>query len=78
MNTTNEVSGPGSVVGIATSYGLDGLGIKSQWGGRDFPHLSRLALGPIHLLYNGYRVYPGVKSGQGMLLIPQPLLVPWS
>jgi hypothetical protein len=38
-------SGPGSSVGIATSYGLDGLGIKSRWG-RDFPHLSRMALGP--------------------------------
>ena len=33
----------GSVVGIATAYGLDGLGIESRWG-RDFPHLSRPAL----------------------------------
>jgi hypothetical protein len=39
------VSGPGSVVGIATAYGLDGPGIESQWG-RDFPHLSRPALRP--------------------------------
>ena len=31
--------GPGSVAGIATDYGLEGPGIKSQWG-RDFPHLS--------------------------------------
>ena len=38
-------SGPGSVVGIATAYGLDGLGIESRWG-RDFPHLSRPALRP--------------------------------
>jgi hypothetical protein len=38
-------SGPGSSVGIVTDYGLDGLGIESQWG-QDFPHLSRLALGP--------------------------------
>jgi len=37
--------GPGSVVGIATGYGLDGPGIKSQWG-QDFLHLSRPALGP--------------------------------
>ena len=28
---------PGSVVGIATAYGLDGPGIESQWE-RDFPH----------------------------------------
>jgi len=38
-------SRPGSVVGIATGYGLDGPGIESQWG-RDFPHLSGPALGP--------------------------------
>jgi len=37
--------GPGSSVGIATSYALDGPGIESR-GGRDFPHLSRPALGP--------------------------------
>jgi hypothetical protein len=36
---------PGSSVGLATGYGLDGPGIESRWG-RDFPHLSRLALGP--------------------------------
>jgi len=39
------VCGPGSVVGIATGYRLDGLGIESWWG-RDFPHLSRPALVP--------------------------------
>jgi hypothetical protein len=39
------VSGPGSVVGIATGYGLECPGIESQLG-RDFPHLSRPALGP--------------------------------
>jgi len=35
----------GSIVGIETGYGLDGPGIESWWG-RDFPHLSRPALGP--------------------------------
>ena len=39
--------GSGSVVGIATGYGLDGPGIQSRWE-RDFPHLSRPALGPAH------------------------------
>jgi len=34
-----------SVVGIVTCYRLEGLGIEFQWE-RDFPHLSRLALGP--------------------------------
>jgi hypothetical protein len=37
------ICGPGSSVGIATGYGLDGLGIESRWG-QDFPHLSRPAL----------------------------------
>jgi hypothetical protein len=37
--------GPGSSVGIATDYGLDGPGIESWWV-RDFPRLSRPALGP--------------------------------
>jgi hypothetical protein len=35
----------GSVVGIATAYGLDGPGIESRWG-QDFPHLSRPAPRP--------------------------------
>jgi len=40
------VSGPSSVVGIATGYGLDGPVIESLWG-QNFPHLSTQALGPI-------------------------------
>jgi len=44
LNTFNQSNrGPGSVVGIATDYGLDGPGIESRCG-RDFPHLSRPAL----------------------------------
>ena len=35
----------GSIVGIVTSYGMEGPGIESRWG-RDFPHLSRPPLGP--------------------------------
>jgi len=37
--------GRDSSVGIATRYGLDGSRIESRWR-RDFPHPSRLALGP--------------------------------
>ena len=36
-----------SVFGIDTCKGLEGPGIKSQWG-QDFPHPSRLALGQTH------------------------------
>src|SRR5215475_10409512 len=40
---THVISGPGSSVGIATDYGLVGLGIESRWE-RDFSHTSRPAL----------------------------------
>ena len=39
------ILGRDGVFSIATSYGLDGPGIESQWG-RDFLHPSRPALGP--------------------------------
>jgi hypothetical protein len=68
------VRGPGSVVGITNVYLLDGPVIETRWG-RDFPHLFRPALGPPSLLYNGYRGFPGVKSGRGVTLTPHRLLV---
>ena len=37
-------SGPGSLVGTATDYGLDGSGIESRWG--EIFRQSRPALGP--------------------------------
>jgi len=53
--------GPGSSVGIATDYGLDGPG--SNPGGDEIFRPSRPALGPIQppVQYNGYRVFPGGK-----------------
>jgi len=50
--------GPGSSVGIATDYGLDGPGNESRWGARLSARPDR-PWGPPSLLYNGYRVFPG-------------------
>jgi len=66
-----------TTVGIASGYGLDGPVIESLWR-RDFPHLSRPALGPTSLLYNGYWFFPGGKERPGRDTNPSPLLVPWS
>ena len=51
--------GPGSIVGIATAYGLDGPGIESRWG-RDFPHLPRPAPRPTQPLVQWV---PGLSLG---------------
>jgi len=57
--STFILSGPGSVVGIATSYGLEGPGIETRWG-RDFPHLPRPALRP---LQPPVQWVPGLSGG---------------
>ena len=61
------VRGPGSSVGIATGYGLDGPGIEcSNPGGVEiFRTCPDRPLGPPSLLYNGYRVFPGGKERSG-------------
>ena len=64
---TQNKCGPGSVMGIATGYGLNGQGIESRWGGggeilRTCPDRP---WGPPNLLYNGYRVFPGGKVRPG-------------
>jgi hypothetical protein len=62
-------SGPDSVAGIATGYGLDGPDIEYRFR-RDYPHLSRPALGPIHP--PGYRVFPRGKERPGRDADPSP------
>jgi len=62
---------PGSSVGIATYYGLDGPGSKSAHvysinkkknpGGDEIFRSSRPALGPTHPPVKWYRVFPRVK-----------------
>jgi hypothetical protein len=67
-----------NVFGIATGYGLGGLGIESRWGaGFSAPvqtgpeaHSASCTMGTVS--------FPGVKSGRGVTLTPHLLLVPWS
>jgi hypothetical protein len=70
--------GPGSVVGIATGYGLDGTGIESRWGeGFSAPVQTGPGAHPASCAM-GIGSFPGVKSGRGVTLTPHPLLVLWS
>ena len=69
--------GPGSVVGIATGYGLDGPGIESRWGAR-FP--APVQTGPGALPSSctmGTGSYRG-KERPRRDADPSPLLVLWS
>ena len=60
LQPTVTYCGPGSSVGIATDYGLDGPGLESRWAARFSARPDR-PWGPNSLLYNGYRVLPGGK-----------------
>ena len=70
--------GPGSVVGIATGYGLDGPGIESRWGRDFFAPVQTVPAPPPASCIMGTGSFPRVKSGRGVTLTPHHLLVPWS
>ena len=64
--------GPGSSVGMATELRAGQSGIESRWG-RDFPHLSRLALGPTYPPVQWVPGIPGGSGGRGVGLTLQPI-----
>jgi hypothetical protein len=66
--------GPGSAVGIAAGYGLDGPGIESG-GGEIFRTCPGRPWGHPAFCTMGTRSFPGIKSGQGVTLTPYSLLV---
>ena len=63
-----------SVKQLATVWTIRG---SNPGGGEIFRTCPDRLWGPPSLLYNGYRVFPGLKSGRGVTLTPHPLLVPW-
>ena len=69
---------PGSVVGIATGYGLDVPGIESRWGARFSAPVQTVPGAHPASCAMGTGSFPMVKSGRGVTLTPHPLLVPWS
>ena len=71
-------SGPGSVVGIATAYGLDGQGIESRWGARFSAPVQNGPEAHPASCTMGTGSFPGVRCGRGVTLTPHPLLVPRS
>jgi hypothetical protein len=70
--TQLHVCGPGSIVGIAACYGLDGPEIESRWGGKIFCTCPDRPWGPPSLLDNGYCVFPVGKEWLGRDAEPPP------
>jgi hypothetical protein len=70
--------GPGSSVGKATSYWLDGPGIESRWGARFSAEVQTVLGAHPASCTMGTGSFPGVNFGRGVTLNPHPLLVPWS
>ena len=73
-----EIRGPGSSIGIATGYVLDGLGIESRWGARFFAPVQTGPVAHPTSCTMGTGSFLGVKSGRGVTLTSHPLLVLWS
>ena len=61
-NNSNNDRSRDRPVGIATLYGLDGPGDRNPVGGEIFRTCPDRPCGLPSLLYNGYRVFPGVKA----------------
>jgi hypothetical protein len=66
-------SGPGCSVGIATDYGLDGPGIESRWGGRDFPPVQTAPGDHSASCTMGTGSFPGGKVRPGRAADHSPL-----
>ena len=78
MLMCSTVGGSGSVVGIATGYGLDGTGNRIPVEARfSAPVQTGPGAHPASCTM-GTGSFQRVKSDVGVTLTPHPLLVPWS
>jgi hypothetical protein len=70
-------SEPGSSVSIVSELlaGRSGDRISVVGGAEKYSTCLDRPWGPPSFLYNGYRVFPEVKNGWGVMLTPHPLLV---
>ena len=68
------ICGPGSSVGIAIDYGLDGPGIESRWGAWFSSHVQAGPEPHPASCTMGTGTFPGLKCGRGVLLTTHPLL----
>jgi hypothetical protein len=73
-----HIFGPGSSVGIATDYRLDGPGIESRWRSRFSTPIQTGPRAHLASCTMGTGSFPGVKYGRGVTLTTHPLLVPLS
>ena len=72
------LTGPGSVVVIATGYGLDCPRIKSRCGARFYTPVQTSPEAHPASCTMGTGFFQGVKRSRGVTLTPHCLLVPWS
>jgi hypothetical protein len=71
LHVLSRDGGRDSSVGIATRYGLEAAGIESWWG-RDFPHLTRQALGLTQPPVQWVPDLSRGKDGRGVTLTTHP------
>ena len=70
--------GPGSSVGIAAGYGMDGTGIDPRWEARFSAPVQTVLRAHPAFCTMGTGSFLRVKSGRGVTLTLHSLLVPWS
>jgi hypothetical protein len=75
---THGARGPGTAVGIATAYGLDGPAMRIPVGARFSTPVQTGPEAHTASCTMGTRSFPGIRCGRSVTLTIHPLLVPRS